>query len=280
VLLNCVSGNIPSLMLTAAFGLSVAGQYARAYVLVLLPMGIIGQAIGQVFYARSAAKKADGQDVSRLVEGVLDRLIGVSLLPVLAIAAIGPDIFVVFCGDRWAEAGVYSSILTPWLFLAAVYSPLSTLINTFEIQGFGLVTNILLVAGRAAALAIGGWVLHDARWTITLFMAVGVVLLAINLAYVLVVAGVALRHLGLSLVRHLLYALPTVVAGLAARFVLHLPSWLTVVIVTLVSFSYLVLVVRRDELAKQYLAKALRRIKEMRRRQPSRYQPTRPPPPG
>jgi O-antigen/teichoic acid export membrane protein len=233
-----ISTNVSVLMMAAAFGKTTVGLYSKSVVLLLLPLNMIGNSVAQVLFQRGAEKRATGQDLAGMVEQVLKRLIGVSLLPALVIALIGPDLFSVFCGQKWTEAGVYARILSPWLLLVAVASPLSVLFSITERLGRGLAFNALLVVGRIGALAAGGWCLCDARWTVFLFMAIGAGVNMWMLCYLLGLVGVnrwrLSRYVGLCL----LVCVPTITAASVTKWWVEAPSMCVISVTALASTSY------------------------------------------
>jgi len=154
-LLNSVSWQLPFFLLSAFFSSTVAGYYALGTRLLRLPMNFIGNAIAQVFFQRAAEAKVEGT-LATVVESVFRRLVMVGLFPMLLLTFIGQDLFVVVFGDNWAEAGVYTQILSVWMFFQFISAPLFTLINVIEKQEYGLIFNILTFIARFVALWIGG----------------------------------------------------------------------------------------------------------------------------
>jgi len=254
--LNIASRNLPALMLVAFFGVATAGFYGRAWLLLMLPMELVGRSIGQVFFQRAAAERAAGGALGGLAERVSVRLVGVSVLPALVVALIGPELFVVVCGPRWAEAGVYARILSPVLLAVGVCSPMSTLTSVLERQGAGLAATGFLCGARVAALVVGGAVLGDARWTVGLFSIAGVVGYLGFYGYLLRAAGGSARRVGAATLRSLAYAVPTLAVGAAARWVLGCAAWQVVVCVAVASVSYWVLAVRDDAAARALVSRA------------------------
>ena len=85
----------------------------------------------------------------------------------------GGDLFRLFFGTRWQEAGVYSQILSVWLFFWFVSSPLSTVFVVLEEQRLELKFQIANIVTRFFALLTGG-LLGNARLAIALFAICGV----------------------------------------------------------------------------------------------------------
>ena len=260
---NTASASMPSLLLTPSLGLAVVGLYGRAWQLVAVPMQWVCTALGQVFFQRSAAKHAAGEPLGPLVEEVQSRLLAFSLLPVLVVAVIGPDIITILCGPQWTEAGVYAQILVPWLFMVAITSPLTTLINTLERLGVGLAFNVIVILARIGALVAGGWYFRDARWALFLCTVVGTIAYFCLMLYLLR----AVHARPLRLLRHglkyTIFAMPAVIAGLVTKWWLGLSPWLVVASVAAASIVYCLLALRDDKIIQQYVGRAVERLKAM-----------------
>ena len=213
-----------------------------------------------MFFQRAAERRASGEEISELVEGVLERLIWISLLPIAAIALVGPEIFSVILGGRWAEAGVYASILGGSLFVMGIATPLWALISVMERLGEGLAFQGALVAAQIASLIVGGWVLRDPRMTMLLLAATSAAINAAMCGYLLSVGRVPLLRAGGAFLRYLLYALPTLVVGTAAKWWWDLPAWEVVAVVAVASPSYLALVLHHDRWARSLVVNTIHRV--------------------
>lgn len=171
-LMNVVSWQLPVLMLTSFFSSAVAGLYALGFMIIQTPMNFIGGSIRQVFIQRGSIAKHDGT-LPHLTEDICSVLIIVSVLPFLLLCIVGGDLFALVFGSQWYDAGVIASILAPWAMIWFVASIMSELIYVLEIQGFGMVYNILNLLTRLVSLLIGG-LLGNVYLALTLFMLSGI----------------------------------------------------------------------------------------------------------
>lgn len=173
-LLNNLSWQLPTLLLSYFFSAQVVGYYALSASLLGLPMNLVGNSIGQVFF--QAAATADRSSELRAIVGRTFRhLVRLAMFPLFVLGLVGRDLFGLVFGRQWAEAGVYTQMLCIWIFFWFISSPLSTLLSVFEKQEFELTMNVALIGTRSAALAIGGY-LGSARLSIALFSITGVLI--------------------------------------------------------------------------------------------------------
>ena len=256
-LLAMTSRRFVPILLAAFWGLSTAGYFSRAQRLLLLPVTFFTAAIAQTLFQRLAAMKAAGEDLAKTVQEVTQRLICLAVLPSVVVAVIGPELFIVFCGARWAEAGVYAQILSPWIFVAIITSPLTPLINVLERIGVGLVFNIVLVVTRVSALLFTGWLIGDARGSLAMFSAVGCAGYLWMCNYLLSAVGVSRRRVVAIVIRHVGLALPTLGIAAAVKWWGNFASWQVVVIVAAASLSYWPLALWGDPVARRIFGRVV-----------------------
>jgi len=162
----------------------------------------------------------------------------------LVLGIVAGDVFRVVFGARWAEAGVYTQILSFWTFFWFISSPLSSLFSVLERQEFGLKLNVLILGTRFVSLAAGG-LLGNARLALTLFAASGVLVYGHYSFAILAAAGVrwsaAVRILGSSV------AAVTPIAGvLVAAKLAGAPPWLELLTAGVALAIFFSFVIRRD----------------------------------
>ncbi len=153
--LGLLSTHLPRFVLNAVFDAATVGLYAIAIQVLYLPSRVVGNAIGLVFYQRSAAVAARNGEVGPLVEQVLKMLVALSLMPFMLLMTTGPELFQVVFGARWVTAGRYAMLLAPWLFLVFCTAPLQNLLSVKDLQHMETVFNLVAIVTRAGALAVG-----------------------------------------------------------------------------------------------------------------------------
>jgi O-antigen/teichoic acid export membrane protein len=242
-LMNTISWQLPPILLQRFFAASVVGYYALGNRLLRLPMDLIGGAISQVFFQRAVAARAAGT-LAELVEATYRRLIRLSLVPIVLLGLIAPEVFRLVFGSQWSEAGVYTQILSLWTFFWFLSSPLSTLFSVLERQELGLRLNGLILMSRVVALVLGG-LSGDPRMALLLFALSGVFVYAYYSFTLLRVAGVRLvdacRYLG----RGILEAAPAGGALFASRL-LGAPVWAEIALAGALGAAYLVWLAKKD----------------------------------
>ena len=124
-LANAVSAQMPILLLTLFFGPAIAGFYALAERVMVLPSSIIGSAVGDVYRQQAASSYNEQGHCKGLYLRTVRRLAIVAFAPCLIAALFGPWLFSLVFGDYWRQAGDIAAILAVMIFFQMVSSPLS-----------------------------------------------------------------------------------------------------------------------------------------------------------
>lgn len=131
------------------FGNTVTGSFSYATRILLAPMNFIGSGLAQVFYQQAIETHNSGGNLKNIVRNTIKKsfFIGLPILVIILLAA--PQLFVFVFGEAWREAGVFAQILSPWLFLDFIRSPISQVPIILGIQKklflFSTIGNIILI---------------------------------------------------------------------------------------------------------------------------------------
>lgn len=171
---------LPGLFLAWAYGGSAAGFYALASSTLQLPLNLIGNSVGAVYFAEAARLRWTDPARVRILSSRLFWTLLAIVVPVIAVlAAFGSDIFGLVFGAEWDMAGSYAVALSFGIGCRFVFKPLSNIFDIFERQWLSLILNILrvvlILSGFGLSLVFG--------WGPA--TAVGTYSVAIGLVYIL-----------------------------------------------------------------------------------------------
>lgn len=248
-LFNQASADTPVYILAVFFSPAVVGLYALGNRTVRTPMVIVGNAIAQVFFQRTAEAKHQGQ-LASVVSEVYDRLVVFGLFPTAFLILIGDDLFAVVFGEAWTEAGVYVQILAPFIFVWFVSAPLSNLFSVLEMQRAGVVLQATILATRVVALVVGG-LLGDARLALVLFTVSGVATYGWMSLWILHMAGVPMRR-GLRIFPSAFAPyIPTVIILAVAKYAVGVDHLPILAIAMLAASVHAVIIIKGDPLLRR-----------------------------
>jgi lipopolysaccharide exporter len=260
-LLNTLSWQLPTFLLASFFSPAVVGHYSMANRLLKAPVGLVANSVGRVFFQRAAHANIGGT-LSSLVENVFTRLVKLGLFPMLLLSIVGKDLFIVVFGQEWAEAGIYTQILSIWVFFWFISTPLSNLFRVLEKQEFSLYINIGILMSRFMALWLGG-ISGNARLSLLLFSVSGILVYGYMSIVVITASGVSIRKVTRLIFLNFLQFIPFGLLLLVFKYTFQLTSFGMVGIACIFLVLYLIYVARNDPEIRFLVGKGTSRIQMM-----------------
>lgn len=172
------------------YGLDTAGAFAFAFLMLSVPAALVGQAVATILFPRLAEAERGTGIPPALVEEYVRRLSSVALPVFLPVLVLGPDLFAVVFGSEWTQAGQIAAILSPYLAVSLVSSPISSIPVVKRRLGRILTWATLDTAARFAAIALGG-AADSASVGFALYSGVGTLSVVGYLAWTLRLSGVS-----------------------------------------------------------------------------------------
>lgn len=143
------------------FEKEVLGLYDLSFRMLRVPIAVIGGSIGQVFFKKTVDLHNEGKEIFPLLKQTMLLLLLVSIVPFSIILLFGTDIFSVVFGEDWRTAGYYTQIMTPWLMVNFLISPVSQVpIILNKQRGFfilGITSTILMIASLTIGEIFPNW---------------------------------------------------------------------------------------------------------------------------
>jgi len=185
-LLNTASVQMPVFILSVFFSSTIVGWYSLSHRVLNMPMSVLGSAVGQVFFQASAKlKHEDPIKLKNMTYRSYRNMLMIGLVPISIVFSFGDVLFALIFGAEWIIAGEFARLLSVWLLLVFVSSPLSLLFTVMEKEGVALLFNIAIFITRIISLFIGAIIFKDALITILLFASSGVVFWLWHCVYIL-----------------------------------------------------------------------------------------------
>ena len=142
----------------AAFFISpVVGLYSLAFRILKAPVGLIGNSIHQVFYQRATELTREDKPIHHLVKKLYLNLFFVGLPVFGLLFFFAPALFAFIFGENWREAGTIAGILSPWLLINFIASPVASVALILKKQQFAMLFSLVDILVRLMALLIGGY---------------------------------------------------------------------------------------------------------------------------
>jgi O-antigen/teichoic acid export membrane protein len=186
-LTNNLSNELPILLITTYFGLGNVGVYGLAVKFTRAPIGIIQQSVNQVFFNKASKIFNSDDSLNDLVIRTSKNLLFISFLIFTPLIIISFYLDYIF-GDIWVDVGLYSRILIPWLFVAFLSNPLTSLIVILNKQKTILIFDSITLVFRFLAMFIGYYFYNNIIISLLLFSGVGILFNILIFFYLLKVS--------------------------------------------------------------------------------------------
>ena len=151
-----------NILMTTFYSVTVLGQFSLAWKMIQVPMGIVGASLAQVFFQKVAT--TDSTHLMHLTQNLISKSILVAMPIFLIIYFFATDIFIIVFGKEWVIAGEIASILTPWLFLNFLTSPLGNIFIVLNKQEIVLGVSVLYMLLPLSIL----WFFHNLDFLLVL----------------------------------------------------------------------------------------------------------------
>lgn len=156
LILISMSSQIPIIFISKFFGSDYVGFYGLAISITFLPVTFIGKSIQDVFYSEAASVAySDPVKVKKLSNSLLKKLILLGLLPMAVLFLFGPQLFSIVYGNEWLTAGIFSRLLTLYVFSYLVFHPVSVVFSIYEKQNRSFYLNIIKICTIIGIFYIG-----------------------------------------------------------------------------------------------------------------------------
>ncbi len=183
-LLNTFSSNIPVYLFSSFVNATVVGFYALSTRIVFAPLMIIAGASAKVYNQKVTQLYNEGGDAYGLSIQLLQSLLKKIFFPFVLLILFAPDIFALLFGDSWREAGLYTQILSPWLFMVFFVTTISFIPSLMNMQKKALLLEVIYSILRLLAITTGLF-FHDVLLALALFSATGFMMLSYNMWWML-----------------------------------------------------------------------------------------------
>jgi O-antigen/teichoic acid export membrane protein len=161
---------LPVIFITAIYSTSEAGQYGIAHLLISIPIALIGNAVGDVFYAEAAKNgRKNPEALLRLSEKLIKKLVLLGILPTILLVLFSPWLFAFVFSSEWKTAGEFAQILAVLGLFRLVLTPVSRVYMVFEKNLALMLINALRVV--LVVLSFGGAYYFDLNihWSLAIY---------------------------------------------------------------------------------------------------------------
>lgn len=150
-IINTSANNITSILIGYFFSASAAGNFEMSKRLTRAPMALLGQSIYRVSAKEVGALSAKKAEAGRFLFKQFKNLCLITFIPFAFAILYFEELFILFLGEEWINAGVYAKAIAPWTYVVFISWPVTSAYNTFGYQSnlflfnLGFLTSIVVV---------------------------------------------------------------------------------------------------------------------------------------
>jgi O-antigen/teichoic acid export membrane protein len=170
-LINVAKLQMVPVLLSIFFSTAIVGFYILGSRIVYLPMSLIGNQIGVVFYQKASEEWNKTRNISKVFEKVISIFLMISIFPFIFLILFSPMLCEIFLGKQWLTVGQYAQILCPMFFMQFITSPVSIALTVVEKQEIQATMQFLFLFLTIVSLCIGGIFIKNSFICLVLYSA-------------------------------------------------------------------------------------------------------------
>lgn len=171
-LINSLSAHAPVFLLKIFFTEAIVGFYSLPRRFLSAPVVLIGNSLGQIYFRDAAFSNNNQEELAKTTASLFRFLFRLGVVPFSFLTVFG-DIAIKFIfGKEWEIAGLYTMILSPYLLMLLIGSPLSNIFAVKGKQKLSLLISLYLMAARIISFLTGTLIFKSATLSIALFSVV------------------------------------------------------------------------------------------------------------
>jgi O-antigen/teichoic acid export membrane protein len=154
-LLSTTAVTIPLVGIGRLYGTYELGQYALVLATIYLPSGLLGAAIGQVYYQRAAQAWANSESLVPLWKKTVAKLLLIGVPAYMIISILSPIAYPFVFGGQWEQSGEFARYLSIAALCSFISSPLDRTRLIVGAWRYSLVWSTFRVVSASLVIWIG-----------------------------------------------------------------------------------------------------------------------------
>lgn len=154
-LLGALNMNLPSFIIPALASSSELGLFSMTMRFIGAPNIFISQAIAQAFAAKLNMEIRNNQNYQSTIIKTFDMLLIIITPLCIVVFLTSPYLFPIILGENWLNSGVFAQILTPWIALNFISSPMSAIAVALNKHSTSLKISVYEIIFRSAFTVFG-----------------------------------------------------------------------------------------------------------------------------
>lgn len=171
---------VPILLIQSLWGSKVLGYYSVTIKMLQIPINLIANAIGRVFFSTTANMVREKKPIGHYVYSSLQKGMKIGVIPIAILMSSGDYIIRILFGEKWIIAGEFMSLLALQYFFMFLMTTTQGLSITIGKQKYLIIASTAQIIGYVIAAILGKYIFDSIHYGI-IFMSTFFII--INIIY-------------------------------------------------------------------------------------------------
>ena len=117
-LVATLAQRLPAQMLGKLYSASALGMYSMAIRVLAIPSNLLSVSVNRVYFREASERFNRGEDVGAFSFRILEANMRIAILPISILIVFGEELFALFLGEQWRQAGTFAALLGMYYLLA------------------------------------------------------------------------------------------------------------------------------------------------------------------
>lgn len=163
--INMAGAQSPTYLLGALYNPALVGYFGMTQRIFGLPVKLVSASTLEVYKRDASIDFRREGNCTSIYLRTLKMLLGLGVVPSLAVSLFGPELFSWVLGEEWVKSGVYAQYLAPMLFLQFAASPLAFTLLIASKHHINFRWQLGLLFATVSGLLLG-WALDSSNMSI------------------------------------------------------------------------------------------------------------------
>jgi O-antigen/teichoic acid export membrane protein len=209
-LANTAGAQIPILIIASSLGVAEAAYIYLSLKIMQAPMALLGSSIAQVYYSHAGVEYAAGR-LSAHTKKTLLSSYKVCVGPLIFIVLVSYKLIPYVLGEQWETVSYYVMIITPWVILQLLASPISLVMHVVGRQKTFMKLTLVGFMFRVLVVVIAQ--LYFTQYIVEFFVLSNVLFYVMCLYVYIIAARLNVKVVVLLLIKFIYYPMAWLIFG-------------------------------------------------------------------
>ncbi len=178
--INALKNQLPTFIIKIFFGSTILGYYSITIKILNIPITLLGNAVGRVFFQESTEMMNKGQSIGEFTYRSITKMMKVGAIPMILLISFGKIAIRIFLGEDWESAGDMLRIVAFQTYFVFLTTSVQGISINLKKQKYVMYTYIAQSIGITISFLIGKFVFDSIYIALSLMVLIFII---INIIY-------------------------------------------------------------------------------------------------